>query len=101
MADEITEAKNTPCRHQDRQKRLVDEEFKHTRKRLARAGVVAVVQFSVYAFDCPKENHPEAEGNPFHCDFASMGSDVAVPNGLQFAIEAAESLLAALKAKLQ
>lgn len=101
MTDEVVEAKNIPCANQDRKKVLVDEEFKHTRKRLSRGGVAPLVQFTVFAYNCDKKYHEGTEGNPFHIDFSSVGSDVVVPNGLQASIAAVEQLLAALKAKLQ
>lgn len=104
MADEIVGdgdgAKEVPlCRAQITRTQLVQDEFRHTQKRLARGKVLTVVQFSVFAFNCPDKSHTEE--NTFHIGYASVGSDVVVPGGLQTAIAATEQLLAALKAKLQ
>lgn len=71
----------------------------HLRSRLAQRKIAPLVQFMVYTFNCPEKTHESPE--EFHVDFVSVGSNVAVPGGLQQSIAAVEVLLAALKAKLQ
>ncbi len=93
----------SPCPEQARKTKMLEEEFLHTRKRLARSKILPVLQFTVFAYNCDRKNHPElAEGSgAFHTDYASMGSDVVVPNGLPATIAAVEHLLAVLKSKAQ
>lgn len=95
-----TEEKNESvpaCIEQIRKTRLVDEEFAHTRKRLSRAKVFPLLQFTVYAHGCTLHGEPDGA----HLGFNSVGSETQVPGGIQFSISAVEQLLAALKAKLQ
>lgn len=98
MSDETEVKTEKPCFSQVTRTKLVEDEFQHTQKRLARSKVLTVVQFTVFAFNCSE--HPEAK-DAFHIGYSSLGSDVIVPGGLQTAIAATEQLLAALKAKLQ
>jgi len=101
MTDETTAAPVTPksCPEQIKKTALVEEEFHHTRKRLARAKVAPLVQLCVFAYDCNDKGHDGA--NAYHIDFASMGSDVQVHGGIQASVAACEALLAALRVKLQ
>lgn len=93
---------NEPACIEQRQKtKLLEEEFAHTRKRLARLKVAPLLQFCVFAYNCKSEVHGE-ESDPFHCDYSSQLANIdaiGVPHGLQSTIAALEHLLSALKSR--
>ena len=87
----------TACPEQRRKTPLMEKEFEHTRKRLARDKVLPLVQFVVFAYNCSDRSHERKDA--YHIDYASAGSDVKVNGGLEASIVAVEHLLKALKEK--
>lgn len=87
------------CGNQKRVSGYVSHEIRKTMTRVARDKVFMVMQLGVFAHNCDNKSH----GNPdtLHIDFVAEAGRQDIPGSLQAAIKATETLLAALKAKVQ
>jgi hypothetical protein len=85
------------CKGTARIVKFIQDEQLHTGKRLHRNKVVPVLNLLVFAYNC--DDHEQKD--VCHVSYCAGGSQVPVPNSLQSSINALESLLAELKAKLQ
>ncbi len=106
--DETTKPESTEpaaCIAQRQKTKMLEEEFNHTRKRLARQQIVPLLQFNVFAYNCQNHDKP----NLVHIDYSSQLTDASVilnsPEGGQYGtqqvINAVEHLLAALKERVK
>lgn len=94
-----TEIPTKVCDHQKSATEAVAEEFQRNTKRLVRqpTDVHMVLQLGVFAFNCSEHENPDT----LHVDFISIPGRMDIPGALQASIKATETLLAALKAKVQ
>lgn len=88
------------CGNQRRVSGLVSREIRKTMSRVAREKVFMVMQLGVFAHNCDNKAHG-GETDILHIDFIAEAGRQDIPGSLQAAIKATETLLAALKAKVQ
>lgn len=85
------------CKEQKAKTLLVEAEQRRMLRRLQREKVVQILTLTVYAFNCSEHDVDGA----VHLDFVAGSGRSDIPGSLQLSIDAAEQLLAHLKARLQ